>query len=49
MLNLIPYKDLTPAREELPPREGEDKGYVRPPMSEQNFVPKVYGGDVNST
>jgi polyphosphate kinase 2 len=47
MLNLIPYKDLTPDREELPPREREDKGYVRPPMSEQNFVPKVYGGDVD--
>mgnify|MGYP006290814389 CR=1 FL=1 len=44
MLNLIPYKDLTPEQEELPPREGEDTGYVRPPMSEQTFVPKVYGG-----
>lgn len=45
MLNLIPYKDLTPDREELPPREGEDTGYVRPPMSEQTFVPKIYGGE----
>jgi polyphosphate kinase 2 len=47
MLNLIPYKDLTPEREELPPREREDTGYVRPPMSEQTFVPKVYGGEVD--
>jgi len=47
MLNLIPYKDLTPEREKLPPREGEDKGYVRPPMSEQTFVPKIYGGTVD--
>jgi len=45
MLNLIPYKDLTPEQEELPPREKEDTGYVRPPMSEQNFVPCVYGGE----
>ena len=45
MLNLIPYKDLTPEREDLPPREGEDTGYVRPPMSEQTFVPRVYGGE----
>jgi polyphosphate kinase 2 len=49
MLNLIPYKDLTPEREELPPREQEDTGYVRPPMSEQRFVPKIYGGDLDRT
>ena len=46
MLSLIPYKDLTPELEELPPREREDTGYVRPPMSEQNLVPKIYGGDI---
>jgi polyphosphate kinase 2 len=45
MLNLIPYKDLTPEREDLPPREREDTGYVRPPMSEQTFVPRIYGGE----
>ncbi len=45
ILNLISYKDLTPEFEELPPREGMDTGYVRPPMSEQNFVPMVYGAD----
>jgi len=47
LLTLIPYKDLTPEKEELPPRERQDTGYVRPPMSEQNFVPKVYGGEVD--
>jgi hypothetical protein len=47
MLNLIPYKDLTPEREELPPREQEDTGYVRPPMSQRKFVPKIYGGDAD--
>jgi polyphosphate kinase 2 (PPK2 family) len=44
MLSLIPYKDLTPELEQLEPRQHEDTGYIRPPMSEQNFVPKVYGG-----
>ena len=23
----------------------EDEGYVRPPMTEQNRVPRIYGGD----
>jgi polyphosphate kinase 2 len=41
LLSLIPYEDLTPARIELPPR-GDDRGYVRPPMSEQTFIPEVY-------
>lgn len=45
MLSLIPYKDLTPEREELPPRDYEESGYVRPPMSEQTMVPEIYGGD----
>jgi polyphosphate kinase 2 len=43
LLTIIPYKDLTPELEELPPRQDEDSGYVRPPMSEQNFVPSIYG------
>jgi polyphosphate kinase 2 len=41
LLSLIPYKDLTPKRIELPPRQIDDS-YVRPPMSDQNFVPEVY-------
>jgi polyphosphate kinase 2 len=45
MLSLIPYKDLTPEREELPAREREDTGYVRPPMSAQNLVPEIYGAN----
>ena len=40
LLSLIDYKDLTPPPLELPPRERGD--YVRPPMSEQHFVPHVY-------
>ena len=41
LLSIIPYKDLTPDPIKLPPRQ-DDKGYVRPPMSDQTFVPEVY-------
>ncbi len=41
LLSLIPYEDLTPEPIELPPRQ-EDKGYIRPPISDQTFVPQVY-------
>lgn len=41
LLSLIPYEDLTPKPIELPPRQ-EEIGYVRPPLSDQNFVPEVY-------
>jgi polyphosphate kinase 2 len=41
LLSVIPYKDLTPEPIELPERR-DDSGYVRPPMSDQTFVPDVY-------
>ncbi len=41
LLSLIPYKDLTPEPIELPPRI-IDKGYIRPPFEDQNFIPEVY-------
>ena len=41
LLSLIPYEDLTPEPIELPPRQ-RDSGYVRPPISDQTFVPEVY-------
>ena len=41
LLTMIPYEDLTPPPLELPPRE-LDKGYVRPPITEQTFVPEIY-------
>jgi len=41
LLSMIPYKDLTPESIKLPPRQ-DDVGYVRPPMSDQTFVPEVY-------
>jgi len=41
LLSMIPYKDLTPEPIELPPREDNEK-YVRPPITDQTFVPEVY-------
>ena len=41
LLSLIPYRDLTPEAIKLPPRQA-DQGYVRPPMTDQTFVPEVY-------
>lgn len=41
LLSLIPYEDLTPEPIELPPRQ-PDGGYVRPPITDQTFVPEVY-------
>ena len=40
-LSLIPYEDLTPEPIVLPPRQ-PDSGYVRPPITDQTFVPEVY-------
>ena len=41
LLSMIPYKDLTPEPIALPPRQ-DDVGYVRPPFTDQTFVPEVY-------
>jgi polyphosphate kinase 2 len=41
LLSQIPYQDLTPDPIELPPRQ-PDSGYVRPPLTDQTFVPEVY-------
>jgi polyphosphate kinase 2 len=40
-LTTIPYEDLTPEEIELPPRQ-DNEGYVRPPLSDQTFIPEVY-------
>lgn len=40
-LSVIPYEDLTPDPIILPPRQ-PDQGYVRPPMTDQTFVPEIY-------
>ncbi|HHN75226.1 MAG TPA: polyphosphate kinase 2 [Acidobacteria bacterium] len=41
LLSLIPYEDLTPDVIKLPERP-KQIGYVRPPISDQTFVPEVY-------
>ena len=41
LLSLVDYEDLSPTPIELPPRQ-QDIGYVRPPMSDQTFVPEDY-------
>ena len=41
LLSMIPYEDLTPDKIRLPQRQ-IDKGYVRPPISDQTFVPEVF-------
>jgi polyphosphate kinase len=41
LLSMIKFKDLTPEHIKLPPRQ-KDESYVRPPLSDQNFVPEVY-------
>ena len=41
LLNMIPYKDLTPKPVKLLPRQ-KDGGYVRPPLELQNFIPENY-------
>jgi polyphosphate kinase 2 len=43
LLGQIPYKDLTPKPVKLPPRASHN-GYVRPPLSEQTFVPDFERG-----
>jgi len=41
LLAQIPYRDLTPKPLKLPERPTE-RGYVRPPIGEQTFVPEYY-------
>jgi len=41
LLRVISYEDLTPEPIELPPRQS-GASYIRPPISDQNFVPEVY-------
>ena len=44
LLSMIPYEDMTPEPIELP-RRTDAGAYVRPPITDQTFVPPVYPGD----
>jgi polyphosphate kinase 2 len=41
LLSMIPYQDLTPEPIVLPPRQ-VDESYIRPPITDQTFVPEIY-------
>jgi polyphosphate kinase 2 len=41
LLSVIPYQDLTPKPMKLPPR-ARQSNYVRPPITDQTFVPSAY-------
>ena len=41
LLSMIPYEDVIPPPLELPERQ-DDGHYVRPPMTDQTFVPEIY-------
>jgi len=41
LLSLVKYEDLTPPPLELPPRKSAS-GYVRPPITDQTFVPEIH-------
>jgi polyphosphate kinase len=41
LLSMIPYEDLTPEPIKLP--KLEKSNYARPPLSDQTFVPELYG------
>ena len=40
LLAMIPYQDLTPERIKLPSLDR--RKYVRPPITDQNFIPEIY-------
>ncbi len=41
LLSMIPYREIKHDKISLPPRQG-DLAYIRPPLSEQTFVPNRY-------
>jgi len=41
LLSMIPFEDLTPEPIVLPPRQSDDS-YIRPPLTDQTFVPAFY-------
>jgi len=48
LLGMITYEDLTPEPIELPPRQDQGK-YVRPPITDQRFVPERYPKGVRAS
>jgi len=42
LLSMFPYEDVAPKKPRLPKRKLPKLSYVRPPLSDQNFVPEVF-------
>lgn len=42
LLSIFPYENVTPKKPRLPRRKAPKKSYVRPPLSDQEFVPEVF-------
>jgi polyphosphate kinase 2 len=42
LLSMVPYQDLVRGEDIVLPERVISKGYVRPPMQEQTFVPDIY-------
>ena len=42
LLTMIPYEEIPHKPYKLPPRKEASKGYVRPPIDSQTFVPKLF-------
>ena len=40
LLSMIPYEETRHEKIKLPPRQ-ENRGYIRPPLADQTFVPSV--------
>lgn len=41
IISMVPYEDILPDPFHLPPRK-EGTAYIRPPITEQTFVPEIY-------
>jgi len=41
IISMVPYEDILPDPFDLPPRK-EGTAYIRPPITEQTFVPEIY-------
>jgi polyphosphate kinase len=41
LLSIIPYQEVIPEEIKLPPKQC-DKSYIRPPVSDQTFVPEIF-------
>ena len=41
LLSMIPYEEIKQEKVNLPPRNKEE-GYIRPPFTDQTFVPEIY-------